>query len=239
MQQAFPKFFDRNQRHTSSSLDRHGICILHKFIYQGDAMSLAFLNKLLVSLSLFTCSSVFAAPLVVDVAGIESHGFFGDPANTVLNFNVGANAIITSVAFSGTVSAYSPSFLSELTVAFSDSHVNDGLFYYPGYFDIMPGTATYSESVDLVAAGLSFAVGADGILRLEFFETMFNDFGGADGIWDSGVLIFGVEAPGEASEPATGLLLGAGLAMMGYIGRRRGNVGLAVERTRGQLEKTI
>jgi len=159
-------------------------------------MSLASLNKLLVSLSLFACSSVFA------------------------------DSIITSVSFSANLTAFSPSWLSELTLSFENADQTDGVFFNPGFNDDNPGTATYNGFADLVDLDLSFAVGADGILRLEFFEG-FDDFDGPDGIWNFGTITFGVETvggevpPGEVPEPATGLLLGAGLGMMGYASRRR------------------
>lgn len=185
-------------------------------------MTFASLNRLLVSLSLFVCSSVFAAPLAVNVSGIESHGLYGDETNTVLTFNVGANSIITTVSYTFNLTAFSPSYLSELTLAFEDASQATGIFFNPGVFDENPGTGTYSGFADLVDLGLSFAVGADGILRLEFFETDFDDIDGADGIWNFGTITFGVEpASAEVPEPATGLLLGAGLAMMGYANRRR------------------
>ncbi|MDT1883849.1 PEP-CTERM sorting domain-containing protein, partial [Acinetobacter baumannii] len=78
------------------------------------------------------------------------------------------------------------------------------------------GTGSYSDFFDLVALGLDFSVGVDGILRLEFFEEGFDDIPGADGIWNFGTLTFGVEpAAAEVPEPSTTLLLGAGLAMLG------------------------
>jgi hypothetical protein len=184
-------------------------------------MSLASFNKLLVSLSLFACSSVFAAPLVVNVAGVTSQGGIGDSGNTVLAYNVGANAVITSIAYSFNLTAFSPSWLSEIGLAFTDSDGIEGVVFNPGFGDDAPGTATYTGSADLIDFGLDFAVGADGILRLEFYED-FDDFAGIDGIWNFGTLTFGVETVGgEVPEPATGLLLGAGLGMMAYASRRR------------------
>ena len=188
-------------------------------------MSLASLNKLLVSLSLFACSSVFAAPLVVNVAGVQSYGLLGNANNTVLDFNVGANAVITSISYSVSLTATPPSWLSEMALYFGDSTGVTGVFFNPGFLDDVAGSATYADSFDLVALGLDFAVGADGILHLEFFED-FNDYAGVDGFWNAGTITFGidtvdVEVPGEVPEPATGLLLGAGLAVMGFAGRRQ------------------
>lgn len=184
-------------------------------------MSLSSFNKLLVSLSLFACSSVFAAPLVVNVAGVESQGGIGDSGNTVLTYNIGANSVITSINYSLNLTAFSPSWLSEIGLAFTDSDGIEGVVFNPGADDSIPGTATYTGSADLVDLGLDFAVGADGILRLEFYED-FDDFAGVDGIWNFGTITFGVEPVDvEVPEPASGLLLGAGLAMMGYANRRR------------------
>jgi hypothetical protein len=186
-------------------------------------MSLRTLSKLLVSLSFFACTSLFATPLVVNVAGIQSVGDVGNADNTVLNFQVGANSHITSVSYSVNVTAFTPSWLSELGLQFTDSDQGTGVIFTAGG-DNNAGTASYADSADLAAIGLDFFVGADGILRLEFFED-FDDFAGADGQWNFGTVTFGVTEetppPGNVPEPATGLLLGAGLALMAYSRRRR------------------
>lgn len=187
-------------------------------------MTLRSLKTFLTGLSLLACSSVFAAPLVVNVAGIQSYGEYGDAGNTVLTFNVGANVTITGISYNVNVTAFTPSWLSELTLAIEDSTQADGIFFSPGFADDNPGTGTYADSADLVALGLEFAVGADGILRLEFFEG-FDDFVGVDGVWNFGTITFTTDAvdppTGDVPEPATGMLMGAGLALMGYTARRR------------------
>jgi len=194
-------------------------------------MSLRSFSQLIASLSLFACMSVSAAPLVVNIANISSWGELGDEANTVLTYDVGANATITSMSYDVNVTANRPSWLSELGLAFTNSTVTRGVLLAPGGFDDFAGTATYAASIDLVAESLSFMVGSDGILRLEFFEG-FDDSGlNPDGVWNFGTLTFNVEAgtpevpgdpgtPGEVPEPATALLIAAGLGMLGYRRRR-------------------
>lgn len=179
-------------------------------------------GKFLASLSFFACASLSAAPVVVDVTGIESVGRLDDPENTVLAIDVGANSRITSLAFDVNLTAYTPSFLSEMSLVFETSKFSESVTLVPGPDDAFSGTGSYSDFFDLVALGLDFSVGVDGILRLEFFEEGFDDIPGADGIWNFGTLTFGVEpAAAEVPEPSTTLLLGAGLAMLGYAGRHR------------------
>jgi hypothetical protein len=195
-------------------------------------MSFRFLTKALIGLSFLACSTTFAAPLVVNVAGIESFGEVGDSGNTVLNFNVGAFATITSISYNVNITAFTPSYLSEIGLYFGDSDQSTGVFFTPGFQNPNPGTGTYADSADLVDLGLAFQVGADGILRLEFFEDFDDGSVSPDGIWNFGTITFTTDAvdvptPGDVPEPASGLLFGAGLALMGYTARRRRSAGKA------------
>lgn len=188
------------------------------------------LSKLLASLSFFVCASLSAAPMTlsVDVAGIQSHGEIDDPQNTVLNFNVGANSLITSVTFDVDITAFFPSYLSEIGLLFEASDLTGSLSLFPGGDDDSSGTRAYAgfyDLADIEGEDRRFNVGSDGILRLQFFDG-FDDFDGADGQWNFGTITFGIdtvdiEEPGEVPEPATTLLMGAGLAMLGYTARRR------------------
>ena len=186
-------------------------------------MSLRSLKQLLIGLSFFASATAFATPYTVDISGAQSFAAFGSAANTVSEINVGANASIVSVSFNVNLTAFAPSFLSELSLAFTNSGVTEGVFLTPGIDDSDAGTATYSEFIDLVANGLSFNVDADGILRLEFFER-FNDASvSPDGIWNFGTITFNTDAvgPSPVPEPATGVLIGAGLALLACHTRRR------------------
>lgn len=188
-------------------------------------MKRATIHTLLVSLSLFACSSVFAAPITVNVGGIQSVGLRGDADNTVILLDIGANSVVTSVSYDFTLTAYDPSWLTEMMLGFENSKQTDGVFFTPGLGEWYSGSGTYSGFADLVELDLDFEVGVDGILRLEFFED-WDDMAGADGQWDFGSITFNVEpAAGEVPEPATGLLVGAGLALLGWTGRRRRGAG--------------
>ncbi|HEX8477958.1 MAG TPA: PEP-CTERM sorting domain-containing protein [Telluria sp.] len=188
-------------------------------------MKLSTLHKVFAGLSFFACSTLFAAPLVVDVAGVQSVGEIGDTGNTVLTYNVGANARVTSISYSVNLTAFDPSWLADFGLAFTDSDGIEGVIFNPGFDDTDPGTATYADSAILADFGLDFNVGSDGILRLEFYED-FDDFAGVDGVWNFGTLTFGIEPVAAVPEPSTALLFGAGVAMLGY-GRRRRTVATA------------
>jgi hypothetical protein len=188
--------------------------------YLEILMSLRSWNKLLISLSFFACTSLCAAPLTIDVAGVQSYGEIGDPGNTVLTFDVGANATVTSIAYSLNLTAIDPSWLSEIGLSFTNSKGTEGVVFNPAVGDTFEGTNTYAGSANLFDFGLSFKVGNDGILRLEFYED-FDDFGGPDGTWNFGSITFGIEPDAVAvPEPSTALLLGAGIMLISY-GRRR------------------
>lgn len=180
-------------------------------------------NKIIVGLSFLVSASVFAAPITVNFGGIESYGELGDWDNFVGTVDVGANARITGIGYDLNLTAFEPSYLSEMAVAFERSDLLDGVFFRPALGNGFPGTASFSGFANLVELGLDFQVGEDGLLRVEFFETYDDVWGFADGIWNFGSFTFEVESaeePAPVPEPASALLLAAGLATMRYAGRR-------------------
>lgn len=197
-------------------------------------MYLRSLKNLLVGLSLLVCTSAFAVPFVVNVAGVQSFGAPGAAGNTVFTLNVGAGSRITGIAYNVNITAYTPSYLSEIGLYFSDSAQSNGVYFTPGFEEPNPGTGSYADSADLIALGLAFEVGADGLLRLEFFEDFNDSSVSPDGIWNFGTITFDVTGdnvpvdPGtDIPEPATGMLMGAGLTLIGFTARRRRSGGKA------------
>lgn len=182
-------------------------------------------SKFIAGLSLFACASAFAGQIDFNVAGVQSNSEMFSSDNNVFNFNVGANNHVIGLSYNFNVTAFEPSYLSELQFIFSNSALTDGVIYTPGVGDDHPGTATYTDIVDLIAEGLDFSVGADGILRLEFAED-FSDELFPDGVYNFGNISFFLEndlvpPSNDVPEPGSVLLLGVGLAALGYTSRRR------------------
>ena len=157
---------------------------------------------------------------LVNVAGISSVAAAGTAGNTVLSFNVGAGSSVTGIGWDVNNTAFTPSWLSEMVVRFTNTDGSGGVDLTVGNGDDFAGTAAYNSGgvLDLIGLGLSFTANADGLVRFEFFES-FNDAGVTpDGTWNSGALTLQVVA---IPEPATYALMAMGLFAVGAAARRR------------------
>lgn len=156
--------------------------------------------------------------LQVDTAGILDYDERDAAINVVLDFYVGSGASITSLKWDVNLTSYVGSYLSEMKLTFSDS-LGKGVTFTPGYGDDFDGTENYAGFQNLGDLGQIFAVGADGILRLEFHDG-FKDlaFDEPEGIWNSGTLIFGVS---PVPEPPVFAMALAGLLLISAVIKRR------------------
>lgn len=155
-----------------------------------------------------------ASFFTVDTTGAQSVNLFGEAGNTVLLVDVGAFSALTSLAWAVEIEAFEPSARSEMQVSFGGSSALDVLTFTPAV-DAGSGIGRHEGAFDLAPLGL--AVGADGLLRIEFSEG-YKDFavGTTEGRWLSGTLTFGVS---PVPEPAGAALLLAGLAVLGAVRR--------------------
>lgn len=157
--------------------------------------------------------------LRVETQGIPDYDERGATSNVVLDYYVGSAASITSLRWDVNVTSYAGSYLSEMQMTFTDT-VGNGVTFTPGNGDDFAGTMHYAGFQDLGELGQIFAVGADGMLRLEFHDG-FKDlaFDEPEGIWNAGTLTFGIAPVPEPSTAA--MLLGGLLLLSRALSRRR------------------
>jgi len=176
--------------------------------------------------AVFGANAAQAAVFTIDfdVTGIESHAEWFSPDNEVFFLDLAPGAHIIGLDYDVNLTAFSPSWLSELQVVYTDTALTTGVVTTPGYLDSISGTASYTGSSDLVALGLDFVIGDDGLLRLEFGEGFDDSSVDPDGVWNFGTLTFTYEAddvpPPSVPEPASWAMMIGGLGLAGAFLRR-------------------
>ncbi len=157
---------------------------------------------------------------IINVTGINSVAAAGAAGNTVLSFNVGAGASVVGLGWDVNITAIAPSWLAEMAVGFRNTDNTGGVNLSVGVNDSMPGTASYSSGgiLDLIGLGLSFTANANGLVRVEFYESFNDPEVNPDGIWNSGSLTLRVV---PVPEPATYGMMALGLLAVGGMVRRR------------------
>jgi hypothetical protein len=158
---------------------------------------------------------------IFDVTATPSYGEEGAANNFVTFVDLAPNARVVGIGWDVNVSAFDPSWLSELTVSFLDSTMTTGVNLSVGVGDTVSGLGVVYSSggvIDLTGLSLDFNVGADGKLRLEFFEGFDDAEVNPDGNWNTGALTIQTAA---VPEPATYGLMALGLIAVGAVVRRR------------------
>jgi hypothetical protein len=169
-----------------------------------------------------------------DLPEVASWNAAGDAANFVLETNIGAGSTLISVGWNVFIEAFTPSWRQDIGLQLSDSAVGaTAVWLNPGAGVASAGTGTYASApVDLGTAGLAFPVLADGVLRLEFFESYDDGAAFQDGVWHSGSVTIGYTTAagaagtlslniGAVPEPGTYGLMALGLFGVLLAARRR------------------
>ena len=158
------------------------------------------------------------ADLVINAAGVASFDGPGASGNTILTFNVTPGALVNAISYNLSLATVGASWLSEGTISFLNSN-GDGVVLSAGFGVDEPGVGTYADSVLLSDFGLSFNVGADGLLIVEFYESFDDVTGAADANWTAGGITLG--NIGVVPEPATYGLMALGLLAVVGAARRK------------------
>ncbi|GAB4184292.1 MAG: hypothetical protein Tsb002_07150 [Wenzhouxiangellaceae bacterium] len=131
-----------------------------------------------------------ANALCFDTQDIDSWDGLDDADNIIVEFNIGAGNALTGVSWDVSIETVGASWLSEATVQFSNSDGSadpNAINLSVGAGDDMAGTADYSSGGILPFSSVPLAditVNADGILRLQFFESFDDVADTIDGFWN-------------------------------------------------------
>lgn len=148
-----------------------------------------------------------------DISGLGSDGGFGASFPT-LTYNFGKAGTVTSVSFDVNATINAPSWSSELQIAID---TNDDLSLDA---DVnMADFGGMNNSDPFAAAGAigGNTVSSDGVVYLTLYE-LFNDGVVLDAVYGAGSTVTVNYAP--VPEPASGVLLGVGLALAAVARRR-------------------
>lgn len=172
-------------------------------------------------------SHALAGGIDIDVGGVGSWGEIGDSGNVVLSVDLNAAlgasgvVIVDGIGWLVDIDTVGDSWLSEAHVSLGDSAGVAFVDLVPGPTDFMPGSMTYDSGgvMDLVGLDLAFEL-ADGILRLEFYETFDDDSADFDALWGGVITVSASGTPIPA--PAALWLLGSGVFWLFAFAARRG-----------------
>lgn len=159
------------------------------------------------------------ATLTIDFSGVESWDWFNDPDNYSDTFNFDPQTHITGYGFDVTLQTSGPSWMSEVTIEFSNSNFTGGVSFNPGWSAAYNGTASFSSGgiIDLVGNG-DFLLNADGLLHLDVYESLDDNDNAVDATFLAGSVLY---VQYVTDIPAPGALAMFGLAGLATTRRRR------------------
>lgn len=119
--------------------------------------------------------------LTIDISGLSSNDFLGDPDNHVLSVFYGAGASITTIGWNVNLTTVGISWADEATITFNNT------------FSVSPGAGdafTVSNMNYQGSASSSLVLGGDGLVHIELHEIGFDDNpDGPDAIYEAGSYI--------------------------------------------------
>lgn len=150
--------------------------------------------------------------LMIDISNRASWDLIDDPDNVVFTVPLAPGARVIGIGYDVTLETVGFSYLSDATILAEATDFSGGVFVTPGVEDNFPSLFTGPQDyttdglIDLVALDLDFTVAADGLLRVQFYETFDDAEDEIDANWlaDSTLTVQWVPEPG----PCGGLLLG-------------------------------
>lgn len=140
-----------------------------------------------------------ALTFTLDVSGMASWDFQGDPDNEILELFIGANAPISYISWNLNITTVGASWADELTIGiFGNSTIIN-----PASGDAFSVTnMNYQGTIDAA----HIILGADGILDFEFYEIGFDDNANAiDAFFEAGSTITVTIIPTPSSLAMLGL----------------------------------
>jgi len=130
---------------------------------------------------------------VIDMTGIESWDLLDDADNIIVDVNIGQGNAVTGISWDVGIATVGMSWLSEATFLISNSSGSadpNAIGVNPGAGEDASGDMQFSSGgvVDFATNGLpNIAAGADGIIRLQFFESFDDNLDAIDANWSNAV----------------------------------------------------